>query len=207
MLDLSIFGLLMLSNRFHASVRVLSLAAFICFSLLISTNDAFGQLWQDGFVVLNTGDTLTGKVKVATPAVRSVKVVFRDSATDEVTSYKPLSIKSFTANGETFDSKIYDVVPSFKYGYSVFMRRMNSGGPIKVYEYWNTDKERGFTQTFLENDGDYLFEVLYPRFKPLMITYFEEYPQLVAKIKRGAFKKRDLLKIVHEYNSYMTRGY
>lgn len=174
---------------------------------MLSTQSVTAQFWQDGYVVLNTGDTLQGKIKTATPAVRSVKVVFKNTETDEIMSYKPLSVKSFTSNGETFESKIYDVVPSFKYGYSVFMRRLNDDGPVRVYEYWNTDKERGFTQTFLENDGDYLFEVMYPRFKPLMITYFEDYPQLSAKIKRGAFKKRDLLKIVAEYNSHKSRGY
>ena len=170
------------------------------FTLIVSA--AHAQLnYVDGYVITNRNDTLFGKVKYSTPALRSSKVIFMENNAKEKTRYKPFQIKGYYVEKTSYDSKIYDIDPALPFGYGVFMERRNEG-VLKVYYYWNTDKERGFTQTFLENDGDYLMEVDFIGFKKQMTRYFEDYPKLQSKIKRGTYKKRDLDKMVAEYNEW-----
>ncbi|MEM7102963.1 MAG: hypothetical protein AAF502_07540 [Bacteroidota bacterium] len=157
--------------------------------------------WTKGYIVTNPGDTIRGKIKETTPGQRSVQIVFRGNNSDEKIRYKPFNIKGFHVNERYYESKIYDVDVDLNYGFGVFMERMNKG-IVQIYHYWNTDKDRGFTQTFIENDGDYLLEVNFMRFKWQMAKYFEEYPELQARIKDGEFKKKDLMKIVDEYNRW-----
>ncbi len=177
--------------------RLLMLLFFI-----IGISTAQAQLnFVDGYVVTNRNDTLYGKIKYSTPALRSSKVVFLENGTDKRRPYKPFQIKSYYVESTTYDSKIYDIDPALPFGYGVFMERRNEG-VLKVYYYWNTNKERGFTQTFLENDGDYLMEVDFIGFRKQMVLYFEDYPKLQSKLKKGTYKKRDLDKIVAEYNEW-----
>ncbi len=179
---------------------------FVCviFFTCVFYSLSFCQLtWVDGYVVTNPGDTLYGKIKFTTPAQRSAKIIFEGKGTDEKIKYKPFQIKGFFMDKRVYESKIYDFDPSLTYGFGVFMERMNIG-TVQVYQYWNTDKERGFTQTFIENDGDYLLEIDYLNFKKQMTRYFEEFPQLQSKIKRGEFRKRDLMAMVSEFNEWKS---
>lgn len=155
----------------------------------------------EGYVVKNTGDTLRGKIKYTTPAQRSVKCIFHANGTNEKITFKPFTIKGFSINGDFYESKIYDFDPSLSFGYGVFMERQNKG-TVQVYHYWNTDKERGFTQTFIENDGDYLLAIDFLNFRKQMTRYFEDYPQLQAQIRDGNYRKKDLMDMVAKYNEW-----
>lgn len=180
---------------------VFKLSSLVFLFSLLSFSTSFAQFpFVDGYIVTNTRDTIHGKIKYTPPGHRSAKIVFHDMENEEKVKFKPFQIQGFHVNGETYESKIYDINTELTYGLGVFMKRLNNEGPLKLYEYWNTDKERGFTMTFLENDGDYLFEINYLQFKKQLVVYFEDFPQLQAKINRGAFKKKDLPKIVEEYN-------
>ena len=171
------------------------LMAFCCASVFAQIN------FLDGYIISNKGDTIYGKIKYMTPALRSSKVIFMKSGDSEKLTYKPFQIKGYYVAETIYDSKIYDIDLSLPYGYGAFMERRNNG-IVKLYYYWNTDKERGFTQTFIENDGDYLLEVDYVGFKQQMTRYFEDFPKLQSKIKQGTYKKKDLEQIVMEYNEW-----
>ena len=160
----------------------------------------------DGYIITNENDTLYGKIKSTTPAQRSSNITFMEDGERERLKYKPFQIKGYYIENQAYESKIYDIDPALPYGYAVFMERINQGA-VKVYYYWNTDKERGFTQTFLENDGDYLVEVNPLQFKRQMVQYFEEYPRLQNKIKTGEYKKKQLMEIVDEYNEWKEESW
>ena len=163
---------------------------------------SYGQFnFLDGYIINNQNDTIYGKIKYTTPAIRSSKVIFVKNGDEERLTYKPFQIKGYYVENTVYDSKIYDVDLALSYGYGVFMERRNNG-IVKLYYYWNTDKERGFTQTFIENDGDYLLEVDFVGFKRQMTRYFEDFPKLQSKIKQGTYKKKDLEQIVAEYNEW-----
>ena len=50
-------------------------------------------------------------------------------------------------------------------------------------------------------------EVAFFSFRQQMKQYFSDFPQLIAKIDRNAFTRRDLDKIVAEYNTWKGRGW
>lgn len=182
---------------------VFSFFLFFCGFISLS----FGQVaFMDGYVITNRSDTLYGKIKNVTPAQRSLQIVFSNAASKERIKYKPFQIKGYYLDGQAYESKIYDIDPALTHGYGVFMEKANDG-TVKVYYYWNTNKDRGFTQTYLENDGDYLQPVDFFGFKKQMTKYFEDFPQLQSKIQRGTFKKKDLLKIVAEYNDWKENSW
>jgi len=187
----------MFMNRILLTVFIIG-----CF---ISVSNA--QLtWVDGYIITNTGEKTTGQIKYTTPAQRSTTCIFKASGQDEKIKYQPFQIRSFFIEGRLYESKIYDFDVTQPYGYGVFMERKNTG-TVKVYEYWNTDKERGFTQTFIENDGDYLLEVDQLRFKRQMSMYFEEYPALQKRIDKGEFKKKELMTIISEFNTWKENSW
>lgn len=174
------------------------------FAMLMFANAQIS--WVEGYIITNDGQKQVGKIKHTTPAQRSVTVHFQEAGEDEKIKYKPFQVKGFYMENRHYESKIYDFDPSLPYGYGVFMERINTG-TVKVYYYWNTDKERGFTQTFIENDGDYLLEVDPMRFKKQMAQYFEEYPQLQSKIRQGDYRKKELMDIVKEFNIWKENNW
>ncbi len=163
-------------------------------------------VWVDGYIITNEGEKISGEIKYTTPAQRSGTCIFRADNQDEKVKYQPFQIRSYFLDGILYESKIYDFDITLPYGLGVFMQRKNTG-IVKVYEYWNTNKERGFTQTFLENDGDYLMEVDPIRFKKQMSKYFEEYPDLQKRIDKGEFKKKALLRLVGEFNNWKENNW
>jgi len=175
---------------------------FVCF---VSISHA-QIVWVDGYIIKNDGEKVAGEIKYATPALRSTTCIFRTSNDDEKIKYQPFQIKGYFIEDRLYESKIYDFNVELSYGLGVFMERKNSG-TVKIYEYWNTDKERGFTQTFLENDGDYLMEVDPIRFEKQMSMYFEEYPDLQKRITKGEFKKKELMTLVSEFNSWKENNW
>ena len=87
-------------------------------------------------------------------------------------------------------------------GFTVFMRRLCDGqGKVKLYEYWNTDGEHAFSQTFIERDGK-MTEVQYGRFRKFMSEFFKDYDELKKKIDNKEYKKKDILDIIAEYNAW-----
>ncbi len=183
-------------------IRSMKIRLLFILIMMLGAVLLYGQFnFLDGYIISNQNDTIRGKIKYTTPALRSSKVIFVKNGDEERLTYKPFQIKGYYVENTVYDSKIYDVDLALSYGYGVFMERRNNG-IVKLYYYWNTDKERGFTQTFIENDGDYLLEVDFVGFKRQMTRYFEDFPKLQSKIKQGTYKKKDLEQIVAEYNEW-----
>ena len=195
------------SKYFFASFLVLLFAIFV-------QNNCFAQIdigefqYEPGYLITAKGDTMRGLIKYTRQYELSQRVQFRDEKTREPETFRPFAVKSFFVKNEYYEAKIYDYAPSKPLGFAVFMRRLNTeAGPIRIYEYWNSDKERGFTQTFIEKQGKPMQEVNYLQFKRQMMRIFDDFPQLSAKIGRNAFKNSELTKIAGEYNAWKVRGW
>lgn len=160
----------------------------------------------DGYIIMPNRDTVYGKLRFGTPAQRSVKIVFVENG--EHIKYQPFQIMGYYLGkyNEFYEAKIYDFNASADFGYSVFMKCTRKGA-VSLYEYWNTDKERGFTQTILQRSNEKMVEIQFWNFKKQMQEYFKDFPQLSAKIERGAFGRKDLERIVEEYNLWRQRGW
>lgn len=178
---------------------------FISLVLCLFISTLFAQLSQEkGYIINLARDTVWGKIKYGTPAMRSVRVTFIHGETGETRKYFPFQIHAWHVQrfNQTFVSKVIKDKPKDVEGKGVFMERISSDkGPVRCYFFWNTEGARGYTQTYLEKNSA-LTEVQYGRFKKQMMLYFEDFPQLSDKIQRGAFRKKDLAKMVAEYNHW-----
>ncbi len=187
--------------------KLFSLLLFSLSAICATAQVDFGEFqFEKGYVVTNKGDTLRGKIKYARAYELSQRCTFIKDGdeTNEHIRYQPFTIKTFCVKNEIYESKIYDYSPDRPDGFGVFMHRIENG-ECKMYEYWNSDKERGFTQVFLEKKGKMMEEVGFFMFKKQMMSYFSDYPQLQAKIGRNAFKRSEVQRIVQEYNSFKAR--
>jgi hypothetical protein len=197
----------------HLLSRCMSQSVVISAFLLLQ-NTCFAQIdfgefqYEPGYLITAKGDTMRGLIKYTRQYELSHRVQFRNEKTREPETFRPFAVKAFFVKNEYYEAKIYDYAPYEAQGYAVFMRRVNlEDGPIRIYEYWNSDKERGFTQTFIEKQGKPMLEVDYLRFKKQMMRFFEDFPQLSAKIGRNAFKASELPRIAAEYNAWKVRGW
>lgn len=180
-----------------------SLLSLLCIAL------PFMGLWaQDtpqDFIVTISYDTLHGKVIGGlTPGKSSVMVKFKANKTGETKIYKAKDIKSWHPAGADyyFESKVYHPKGRHKLdmGYAVFMRRLNPGKvKVKLYEYYNIEGTVGYTQTYLERNGS-MDEVIFRRFRKQLATYLADQPEIVAKIEKKEYKKRDLKRLIADYN-------
>jgi len=163
----------------------------------------FAQMnFDEGYIVDVNDVKIVGKIRSSTPAMYSTRITFKNAKTDEVTNYRPSDIKSWhiPKNDIVYESKNYKI--NSRKGYTVFMRRLCDGkGKAKLYEYYNTDGEFGFTQTFIEKDGE-MKEVLFGRFRKNMAEMFSDHEELAKDIKAKKYKKKDILDIIAEYNRW-----
>lgn len=175
-----------------ALVLVISI---LCFAVIQST----AQGRYNGYVITNENDTITGVVEIGNSALQAVRVVFTDYEVHQPVQLEPFQIKRYYVNNQTFQSKIYDLDEDLNYGYAVFMEVVEDG-PVVFYKYWNNQKRR--FETILEDGNKSMVVVTRLKFSNQMSEYFNDYDILKAKILRGVYKRRDLNKIVAEYNSW-----
>jgi hypothetical protein len=178
----------------------------LAFLLVLAGFRAEAQM-VDGYVVTNTRDTLRGKLNPGTPAQRTVRIAFKADGADEAIRFEPFQIVGFAfdGTGEFYESKYFRLDPLDDDAYAVFMRRDNEG-PVRVYQFWNVFVDRGYFQTFLQRGDQNIKEVDYTRFRQQMAEFFDDNAELSARIKAGEFKKKDLVKLVLEYNAWKLRG-
>ncbi len=175
---------------------------FYTILLFVSTSAYCQMNWDDGYVIDINNTRVDGKIMSSTPAMYSVRITFKSNETGQVGYYRPTDLKTWhiTKGDLVYESKNYFI--NSNKGFAVFMRRLCDGkGKVKLYEYWNTDDEMGYTQTFLERDGE-MTEVQYGRFRKFMADYFSDCEELKEKIEKKQYKKNDILDIIAEYNEW-----
>lgn len=155
--------------------------------------------WENGYVVMNEGDTLRGKIQVNTAAVNAGKVIFKSETVDKIV-HKPFQIKGWGMDGgANYESKAY-IVGREKLG--VFMRRYTQPGQeVQCYEYWNGEGTTGFSMIFLEKQQE-MVEVQFGKFKKQLSEYFADNESIVTGLNENKYKKTfdGLLQIIEEYN-------
>jgi len=174
--------------------------------LLLFTSVATIQAQRgvSGFIITTEGAKVFGKLQLGTPAANSLKITFINDEGVKKT-YRPFDIAAWGSeeDGTMYVSKAYSPGNNDN-AYGVFMSQLTDGkGFVQLYEYWNTDGQHGFTQLYLEKEGE-LTEVRMGKFKKQMSEYFGESQNIVDKINEGEYKKnRDgIIEIIFDFNAY-----
>ncbi len=155
---------------------------------------------SNGFIINMDGTKIAGYLSNNNPAMNSTQITFVNAESGEKKIYRPGDIKSWQVGEALYETKNYML--NKKEGYMAFMRRLSDGsGKVNLYEYWNTNEEHAFSQTFLEK-GDKMTEVQFGRFRKFMAKYFEDCESLKEKIEKKEYKKKDILDIIAVYNAW-----
>ncbi len=159
---------------------------FLLVPIVMSSICAFGQ----DFLITAKGDTLQGDIKPLLYATDK-KVQITEPGKKKVI-YPLFKIKSYTLKGETFQPV---KGPS---GYT-FMKLLKSGY-LSLYAF-QSENQVNFDGTYLlKKDGNGM-ELPNLSFKKGMKKFLEDCPEVANKIEGDELNKKDLDKIIDQYNS------
>lgn len=173
--------------------KVVLLNIFIGISLI----NASAQGTYNGYVITNENDTISGIIELGSYAFRTVRITFTDYETRQPEQLEPFQIRSFHANGQTYDSKVYDIDEGLDYGYAVFMERIESGF-LTLYKYWNNNRRK--FEMILEGNDKKMTLVKKRGFRKQMTSYFKDHQLIKAKLIRNIYKYKHLSEMVKIYN-------
>lgn len=148
------------------------------------------NLFAQGYVVTIQGDTIRGEVKALMYSPEK-KVQITEPGKKKVV-YPFFKVKSFS-----LDNEIFQPVKGPQ-GYT-FMRLIKAGY-LSLYSFQSTGQSSYDGQFLLKRNGDGI-EVPNITFKKGMKRFLDDCPDLVEKIDTDVLNKKDMLKIVDEYNA------
>ena len=167
-----------------------------------------------GYVVLNSGDTLYGKVmdRDINRSRLLNRIRFKQNG-KKLKKYSAYDLSSYNVDNVIFESKWYDEQVeffNFRYpnrygiGQKVFLR-VNSKGKLSCYTKEFVDQDDVAINGFelFQKEGDDYFERanqgLFGLKKKKLTNYFKECPKLVERINNGRIKTA--LEVTKYYNS------
>lgn len=185
---------------------------YILILLLLASLNVFGQKktgFLQGYIITNANDTIPGLIKYINkfPARILVDIKFKKTKNSNVKTYSPNSIKGYEANARVFHSIIVPDKKKDKRFFELVIEGYLRLYQIEVSSFGASQYSSGISiYDFLLKHGESeLFEVDYKDFKDSLSKYLSDDLKLSEKIKNGEFKKKELEKIVIEYNKSKTK--
>lgn len=189
----------------------------IIFILTISQTLFSQDGWYPGYVILNNGDTLQGKVMDRSRDAERIfkKIRFRSEEGGRH-RYSPHDIQGYRVGETDFESLWYEETSAFfvfnyyhRYGVGekVFMRVLRRG-KLSCYYLEYVDFDSGSLEgvaLFLRQGDDYFERATQGIFglrKKRLSAYFADCSPLVQKIQNGEIRRP--LEVVDYYNRLMT---
>lgn len=173
-----------------------------CLIFFISISEIFGQK-IDGYVILNSGDTINGQIKNKGSLVHQMmyeSVIFYDE-NGQRTRYDEDEIQGYKIGKDE-----YFVIP-FKKGRfteKIIAKRIVSGY-CELYENWFVTPGASSTGSrnqryFLKKEGELPHLYNFRKIKRGKDLYFLDASKLNFDIQYGKYKKNDIKEIVQRYN-------
>lgn len=161
-------------------------------------------VWKQGYVILNSGDTLKGEIKYNTKKELSLfsKVTLKN-AENVQKNYKPDDIKEFAYEDVHFLSRIMDKEPVFL--------KLVSAGQINLFEWQfevyhgdQTEVEKDF---YIEKAGSEAKEpekLKGNKFKKTVSELMSDNTDLVARVENDTKKYEiaEMQSVIEEYNEW-----
>lgn len=174
-----------------------------------------------GYVILNGGEKVEGKVQIGSITDNETKVVFFKGDSNKKTVYKPKQIESYGFEemeideiGRTvkrwvhFDRHKVDYPPKIFASTTVFLEREEQG-IITLYTYYveirdNPKKPYKYFYYLLNEEGD-LEKVEREDFVNTAKKYFKDYSALKLRVGKKDFEYRNLDRMVRDYNYWTVQ--
>jgi hypothetical protein len=161
---------------------------FVFLTLIIAVSSS--RLTGQDFLVTTKGDTLQGEIKPLSYGTDK-KVQVTQAGKKKIT-YSLFQVKSYSIKGETF------LPVKGPNGYT-FMKLVKSGY-LSVYTFQSSN-QINFDGTFLLKKDGQGVELPNISFEKVMKKFLDDCPEVTDKIERDELNKKDLDKIVDQYNS------
>jgi len=174
-----------------------------------------------GYVILNGGDRIEGKVQIGSITDNETKVIFYQEGSNKKKVYKPKSIEGYGFEekeigeiGKTikrwvhFDRHKVDYPPKIFASTTVFMEREEQG-IVTLYTYYievrdNPKKPYKYHYYLLTEDGE-LEKVDREDYVGTVKKVFKDYSALNTRIGAKDFEYRNLDRMVRDYNYWTVQ--
>jgi hypothetical protein len=182
-------------------MKKISLLFLLVLGISVSAKAEF--LWKAGFVVLNSGDTLRGEIKVNAKKELPMfsKISFKMGETTKM--YKPEQITSYGYDDKRFLSRKLEGEMTFlkvlSYGRVIFYElqyEMQRGADLIVDSEYYMEKNDG--------SGAAPTKVKSNKFKKMVADVMADHTELVEKVQSEdkKYEYNDMVRIVEEYNNW-----
>ncbi|MEQ9592162.1 MAG: hypothetical protein RLN86_06160 [Cyclobacteriaceae bacterium] len=171
-------------------------------SILMSTS-AVAQ-YDNGYIILYSGDTVRGNIKVGMTELSSYQQV-KFEKDGKTTKYTPDQVRGYQLNhlrfvtkeiGKKYQTKVFFLIHTR--GYCTLYESMVNHGMTS--DGFGNPSMRVTRTYYLEREGEELHPVNFPLLKQGRDLYFLDNPSLTYDIKTGKYKKAQLVDIVKRYN-------
>jgi alpha-L-fucosidase len=176
---------------------------FLFIALGFSIASTAEMVYKSGYVILNSGDTVRGDIKVNTKKELPLfaKVILKQGETSK--TYKPEQVKGYSLDGTQFLTRKLD-------GEMVFLKVVTSGRILifeHQFEVYHGDQTVVEKEHYVEkNDGvsNELVKLKGNKFKRLSVELMSDHSELVAKINAEDKKMEfaEMQAYIEEYNSW-----
>lgn len=176
---------------------------FLFIALGFSIASTAEMVYKSGYVILNSGDTVRGDIKVNTKKELPLfaKVILKQGETSK--TYKPEQVKGYSLDGVQFLTR--------KLGGEMVFLKVVTSGRIVIFEHqfevYHGDQTLVEKEYYVEkNDGtsNELVKLKGNKFKKLSAEWMSDHSELVAKIDQENKKMEfaEMQAYIEEYNSW-----
>ena len=185
---------------------------------------AAAQRMAPGYVLLTSGETLQGAIRLSSPIEQQQEVKFVSLAANQLLKFPALKVRAYGyVTGE--DTVRYVACP-VQVGYPVVYRTRVAGqasashettandtvwlllkqvmaGPVQLYErYDNRSSTYSLRQYFLRKGRSLPVNTYWWNFPKDAATFFKDYPVLTTQLQTKQYRARDLKTVVRLYNNW-----
>jgi hypothetical protein len=162
---------------------------FVVFLLLSVATQA-----QNNFLVTSKLDTIFGKPRILSYDLIDRVQIEVNKKKETFTALQVLSV--------TIDSQVYKPI---QYENKILLMKMLKSGYLSLYAF-RIENQNSFDGRFLTKLDGTSMEVPNLSFKRFMENFLKDCSSIVSKIKNGDFSKKELDKIVDEYNECIANA-
>jgi hypothetical protein len=179
-------------------MRLLKLL-IVAFLLQLSISTQAQLVWKQGYVLLNTGDTVKGEIKIPKKEFDFYSKVMVKRSEDEKKTFNPAKAKEFSFEGTRFVSKQVD-------GETTFVKCL-SAGSLNLYEYqyeWQSGNNIIYKSEFYLEKANTteMVKVKSGHFRKIVEEFMSGDTALLKDVQDKKYDFEQLTEVFQQYNDW-----
>lgn len=190
----------------------------IALSIIFSISVSAAKVYQ-GYVVLNNGEKIEGKIQMLSPTLNEVKVKFTSTSNKKIT-YKAKDVKEYgfqvtkwnkktrthDLNTITYTRQTVERSP-IAFGPKTVLIERQITGNVNMYNHFveqNANAKQPFVHViYVQKEAGDLLSVTKRNYKVVLKEITNSYPELSAKIGSRGYGFKHISQIISTYNNWM----